>query len=70
VSRGQLRGIYIVDELGLIRWRVVTIGKTIGNHAEVLSGLNEGEVAVLNPGNQELDGKKSDSVLVGGERRP
>lgn len=70
VSRGQLRGIYIVDDLGLIRWRVVTLGKTIGNHAEVLSGLNEGEVAVLDPSNQELDGKKSDSVLVGGERRP
>jgi multidrug efflux pump subunit AcrA (membrane-fusion protein) len=70
VSRGQLRGIYIVDDLGLIRWRVVTIGKTIGNQTEVLSGLNEGEVAILNPENQELDGKKPDSVLAGGERRP
>ena len=58
VSRGQLRGIYVVDSTGLILWRVVTLGKNAGNHVEVLSGLNEGEVVVLNPGSQELDGKK------------
>ena len=58
VSRGQLRGIYVVDGTGLILWRVVTLGKNAGNHVEVLSGLNEGEVVVLNPGSQELDGKK------------
>jgi RND family efflux transporter MFP subunit len=58
VSRGQLRGIYVVDGTGLIRWRVVTLGKNAGNQVEVLSGINEGEVVVLNPGSQELDGKK------------
>ena len=58
VSRGQLRGIYVVDGTGLILWRVVTLGKNTGNHVEVLSGVNEGEVVVLNPGSQELDGKK------------
>ena len=58
VSRGQLRGIYVVDGTGLILWRVVTLGKNAGNHVEVLSGVNEGEVVVLNPGSQELDGKK------------
>jgi membrane fusion protein, multidrug efflux system len=58
VSRGQLRGIYVVDGTGLIHWRVVTLGKNAGKNVEVLSGVNEGEVVVLNPGSQELDGKK------------
>src|SRR5208337_3768284 len=47
VSRGQLRGIYAVDDTGLIHWRVLTLGKSTGNQVEVLSGLNEGEVVVL-----------------------
>jgi RND family efflux transporter MFP subunit len=58
MSRGQLRGIYVVEGTGLIRWRVVTLGKNAGNQVQVLSGVNEGEAVVLNPGSQELDGKK------------
>jgi len=68
VSRGQLRGIYAVDDTGLIHWRVLTLGKSTGNQVEVLSGLNEGEVVVLNPGNQELDGKKAATSPTGGEK--
>jgi multidrug efflux pump subunit AcrA (membrane-fusion protein) len=68
VSRGQLRGIYVVDDTGLIHWRVVTLGKSTGNQVEELSGLNEGEVVVLNPGSQELDGKKAATSPTGGEK--
>ncbi len=68
VSRGQLRGIYIVDSAGLIHWRVVTLGKTTSKQVEVLSGLNEGEVVVLNPASQELDGKKASTSPAGGEK--
>ncbi len=68
VSRGQLRGIYVVDGTGLIHWSVVTLGKSIGNQVEVLSGLNEGEVVVLNPGSQELDGKKTATSQTDGEK--
>jgi len=68
VSRGQLRGIYVVDSTGLIHWRVVTLGKSIGNQVEVLSGANQGEVVVLNPANQELDGKKAATSPTGGEK--
>ena len=68
VSRGQLRGIYVVDDTGLIHWRVVTLGKSTGNQVEVLSGLNDGEVVVLNPGSQELDGKKAATASTGGEK--
>ena len=59
ITRGQLRGIYVVDDAGLIHWRVVTLGKIVGSRTEVLSGLSDGEAIVLNPGSQELDGKKA-----------
>jgi HlyD family secretion protein len=62
VAHGQLRGIYIVDESGLIHWRVVTLGKPLGNDVEVLSGVDDGDAIVLDPGSQELDGKKTAAV--------
>ncbi len=70
VIRGQLHGIYVVDDAGLMHWRVVTLGKSIGNQVELLSGLNDGDVVVVNPDSQELDGKKTAAVPTGGEKRP
>ena len=70
VSRGQLYGIYFVGDGNLLHWRVITAGKTIGDQMEVLSGLNDGEVVVLNPGNQELEGKKASANPAKGENRP
>ena len=58
-SRGQLTGVYVVAAGGLVHWRIVTVGKGMADQVEVLSGLNEGEVVVLNPGTRELDGKKA-----------
>jgi hypothetical protein len=66
VTRGQLTGIYAVDANGLVHWRVLTLGKEIDNQVEVLSGLAEGDLVVLNPGAQELDGKKAAGI---GEKR-
>jgi len=68
VNRGQLRGIYVVGDVGLVHWRVVTLGKPLGNQVEVLSGLTDGEAVVLNPGSQELDGKKSGVAPTGREK--
>jgi len=68
VNRGQLRGLYVVGDSGLVHWRVVTLGKPLGNQVEVLSGLSDGEAVVLNPGSQELDGKKSGVAPTGGEK--
>jgi multidrug efflux pump subunit AcrA (membrane-fusion protein) len=65
VHRGQLIGIYVVDDAGLVHWRVVTLGKLSGSQVEVLSGLNDGDVVVLNPGSQQLDGKKAAATSVG-----
>jgi len=68
VNRGQLRGLYVVGDGGLVHWRVVTLGKPLGNQVEVLSGLTGGEAVVLNPGSQELDGKKSGVAPTGREK--
>lgn len=70
IHRGQLTGIYVVDDTGLVHWRVVTLGKPSADQVEVLSGLNAGEVVVLNPGSQELDGKKTAATATSGEKRP
>jgi RND family efflux transporter MFP subunit len=59
VARGQLRGIYGVDANGLVHWRVVTLGQSFDGQVEVLSGVAAGDVVVLNPGAQALDGKKA-----------
>jgi len=70
MTRGQLQGIYVVAEGNLLRWRVVTLGKAMGSQVEVLSGLSDGEVVVLNPGMQELDGRKVEAGAISGEKRP
>jgi multidrug efflux pump subunit AcrA (membrane-fusion protein) len=70
VARGQLHGINVVVEGSLLHWRVVTLGKAIGSQVEVLSGLNAGEAVVLNPGAQELDGKRAGAPANSGEKRP
>lgn len=62
VTRGQLRGGYVVDAGGLVQWRVITLGNPLGTGVEVLSGLNEGDQIVLNPGSKELSGKKASGV--------
>jgi multidrug efflux pump subunit AcrA (membrane-fusion protein) len=69
VARGQLRGIYVVDSNGLVHWRVVTLGQSTDGQIEVLSGLVDGDVVVLNPGPQELDGKKTTQRGTGGQEK-
>jgi membrane fusion protein, multidrug efflux system len=71
VTRGQLNGLYVTDSVGVAHWRVVTLGKMLGDQWEVLSGLNEGDSIALNPGTQGLDGKKIlSSVAPTGGKRP
>jgi len=58
VERGQLTGVYWVDEQGIARLRIVTLGRAIGGVVEILSGLREGDRIVVEPGVRELEGKK------------
>jgi RND family efflux transporter MFP subunit len=45
VLRGQLTGLYVVEE-GVLHFRLVKIGRTVSDRVEILSGLNAGESVV------------------------
>jgi len=47
VERGQLTSVYVVDQSGIARMRLVKTGKTYSDRVEVLSGIKEGEQIVV-----------------------
>ena len=56
VNKGQLTGVYVVDEQGLIAYRLVKTGKMTGAGIEVLSGLSAGERIVTQGAGKAVDG--------------
>ena len=58
VERGQLKGVWIVDEAGIVALRWVRLGHPYGGDVEILSGLSGGESVVL----------ASDQPLAEGDR--
>jgi RND family efflux transporter MFP subunit len=58
IQRGQLQGVYVLDETNLAALRYVTLGKPAGMQVEILAGLQDGERIVSNPGELELSGKR------------
>jgi RND family efflux transporter MFP subunit len=58
IKRGQLTFVYRVDADGRARLRPVSIGLSDQNLAEVLAGLNEGEMVVTNPPPPLTDGAR------------
>jgi RND family efflux transporter MFP subunit len=58
VTRGQLKGVYVLDANQVAGLRYVTIGKNAGEQIEILSGLQEGEKLVSAPGDRDLGGKR------------
>lgn len=58
VARGQLQGVYVLDQNKVARLRYVTLGKNSGAQVEVLAGLQEGERLVTKPGDLDLNGKR------------
>jgi RND family efflux transporter MFP subunit len=58
INRGQLEGVYVVDASRMSGLRYITLGKTAGQQIEVLSGLQDGERIVADPGTREMGGKQ------------
>ncbi len=58
VERGQLQGIYVLDQNQVANLRYITLGKSSGTEVEVLAGLQEGERLVAKPGAVDLNGKR------------
>jgi len=61
VERGQLQGIYVLDQNRIAGLRYITLGKPTAQQVEVLAGLQAGEMLIGDPGNRELSGKKIES---------
>ncbi len=58
VERGQLQGIYVLDQNKVASLRYITLGKLSGTEVEVLAGLQDGERLVAKPGAVDLNGKR------------
>ena len=57
VERGQLQGVFVLDQNRVAALRYVTLGKSAGDDVEVLAGLQDGDRLVTKPGSLELEGK-------------
>ena len=58
LSRGQMQAVYVVGSDQLASLRFVTLGAPSGDQVEVLSGLQNGDRIVAQPGDRELSGKQ------------
>ena len=58
VERGQLQGIYVLDQNKVASLRYITLGKPSGSDIEVLAGMQDGERLVAKPGAADLNGKR------------
>ena len=58
VQRGQLQGVFVLNESNVAGLRYVTVGKSTGTQIEILAGLQDGERLVSNPDELEFSGKR------------
>ncbi|MDX1582561.1 MAG: efflux RND transporter periplasmic adaptor subunit [Thermoanaerobaculia bacterium] len=63
VERGQLEGLYVLDDSGEPRFRLIKTGPELDGRTEVLSGISVGDLVVaeelhLTPENQPIEGNR------------
>ncbi len=56
VERGELTGLYVVDEHSIISYRLVRPGRVYGQRVEILTGLNPSEKVIVEGINKVVDG--------------
>lgn len=56
IEKGQLTGVYTVNDKGIVSFRPVRTGKNYGENIEVLSGLNQGEKVITEGIDKVIDG--------------
>ncbi len=59
IERGQLTGVYVIDDTGIARLRLIKTGKSAGDRVEILSGLVEGERIVIDGAHSITDGSRA-----------
>jgi RND family efflux transporter MFP subunit len=60
-ERGQLVSVFVVDDSGVARLRLIKTGKAYGDRVEVLTGLSEGERIVVDSPDTVSDGNRVSS---------
>lgn len=58
-QRGQLTGVFVVDDAGIARLRLIKTGRSYGESIEALSGLSDGERIVVDGATKVSDGVKT-----------
>ncbi|MHC1759138.1 MAG: efflux RND transporter periplasmic adaptor subunit [Negativicutes bacterium] len=64
VTKGQLTGVYAVDEQGIISYRLVKTGKSADGQVEILSGLSMGDRIVVKGVEKAKDGAIMGKVMA------
>ena len=62
IQRGQLQGVWVLDENKVAGLRYVTLGKPARDQVEVLAGIQTGELVVSGPGEMDLSGKRIEAA--------
>ena len=62
VERGQLTGFYLIDPDNTVHFRLLRIGRTLGDRIEVISGLKSGDRYVISPDPGLIDGTIVEAV--------
>lgn len=57
IERGQLEGVFVLDQNKVATLRYITLGRSSGDDVEVLAGLQSGERLVVKPAELDLNGK-------------
>ncbi|HXU08683.1 MAG TPA: efflux RND transporter periplasmic adaptor subunit [Blastocatellia bacterium] len=58
IHRGQLTGVFVVDDAGIVHMRLIATGKSNGKRIEVLGGLSDGERIVVDRVDALSDGNR------------
>jgi RND family efflux transporter MFP subunit len=61
IERGQLQGVFVVDQNQVASLRYISLGRPSRSTVEVLAGLQAGERLVVEPKEADLNGKKIES---------
>lgn len=56
VEKGQLTGVYVVDDQGVMTYRLVRVGRGFGDRVELLSGVKDGETVAVGGLENAVDG--------------
>jgi RND family efflux transporter MFP subunit len=62
IERGQMQGVFLVDQNHIAALHYVTLGRSAQGQIEVLAGVQRGDRLVASPGTLELDGKRVEDL--------